>query len=145
MNRLTQPGAIVSYLLAFMILAVLASSTVKAQPTPLTVTNTSPCPIWVNAMAASPFLACAPVCVTAWFPVPPGAVVSIPPCGVPGNTWILANYGMCGPPTPPPIGCAMGTTPNAIGTACGIAPVTPPDCTGALFAPIWTGVATFFF
>lgn len=136
-------------LLAFAILSVMSigiSSEAQAQAAPLMVTNTTPCTIWVQGVAEDPMFPCAVACVTPWFAIPAGSPpFPVPPCGPMTFNWLTVNYGMCGPPAPPPPLCGpMGTAPSPFGMACGIPPVFIPDCTGLPTAPVWPGIFAVF-
>lgn len=113
---------------------------VKAQPAPLMAINTTPCPIWVQGQTG---IGLVPGCMTAWFMVPPGGAIAIPPCAPgPGPAWYHVNYTTC-----MPVGaCPIGMT-NSAAAICGMPPVVIPNpCgPGPMFAPVWAGQVSVTF
>lgn len=135
--KFVRSSALVGFLT--MLLALGTSSEANAQSSPLTVTNNTSCPIWVQGHTATGLT---PGCLTAWYMVMPGTTVTIAPCANPSYHWYHVYYGNC---SAPGTSCAQGTT-NSPLSACGLPTVNIPNCTNtAMIQTKWTSASDLVF
>lgn len=138
LSRLLGSSTLVALLT--LLFTVGAGSEANAQSAPLTVSNMTNCPIYVQGQTAKGLT---PGCTTAWTVVPPGTTITIAACANSSYHWYHVYYGNC---SMPGTNCPMGTT-NSPVSACGLPITNIADCTGSnMYNTVWTSnsAVTFY-